>query len=254
MTFGLSVEADRAVQQMAERATAAPVMSWGQVELLCLTMLWSAAAAAWAGFVRWLRGDAGRSTASAIAAIGAMALAAKYLLVDTLMFRIDGPPATVAIGGNIQVIAGIVVFALLAMAWFLSGRRNPGLKPPAWIGALGLIAAILPLWICSLEIDRWAERQTIAADWMARHVGWSVCWSIYAIVMVIGGFKFRAAAMRYFGLGLFALTLLKVVTVDMSAASTGLRILSFFGLGLLLLATSVVYGKVSPKLLAATKI
>jgi uncharacterized membrane protein len=35
----------------------------------------------------------------------------------------------------------------------------------------------------------------------------------------------------------------------MSEISTGYRILSFLGLGLLMLGTSVLYGKLSPKLL-----
>jgi len=63
------------------------------------------------------------------------------------------------------------------------------------------------------------------------------------------GFRVRQAPIRYFGLFLFALTLLKVVVIDLSAASTGYRILSFVGLGALLLGTSVLYGKVSPVLL-----
>ena len=50
-------------------------------------------------------------------------------------------------------------------------------------------------------------------------------------------------------LALFAVTLLKVVTIDMSQVSTGYRILSFVGLGGLLLVTSVLYGKLSPVLL-----
>jgi uncharacterized membrane protein len=42
---------------------------------------------------------------------------------------------------------------------------------------------------------------------------------------------------------------LKVVLVDLSSAGTGWRILSFIGLGVLLLGTSVLYGKFSPVLL-----
>ena len=40
-----------------------------------------------------------------------------------------------------------------------------------------------------------------------------------------------------------------VVTVNLGQVSTGYRILSFLGLGLLMLGTSVLYGKLSPKLL-----
>ena len=42
---------------------------------------------------------------------------------------------------------------------------------------------------------------------------------------------------------------LKVVFVDLAHAGQGYRVLSFLGLGLLLLGTSVLYGKLSPRLL-----
>ena len=70
--------------------------------------------------------------------------------------------------------------------------------------------------------------------------------------MCLSGFRFRTAGLRYFGLGLFAVTLLKVVLLDMSQVQTGYRVLSFLGLGLLLMGTSVLYGKLSPMLLRKT--
>ena len=48
---------------------------------------------------------------------------------------------------------------------------------------------------------------------------------------------------------LFAVTLLKVTAFDLSQVRFGYRILSFLGLGLLLLATSVLYGRLGPRLL-----
>jgi len=65
---------------------------------------------------------------------------------------------------------------------------------------------------------------------------------------VAGGFRFRAPALRYFGLALFAVTLLKVVLVDMEQVSAGYRFLSFLGLGGLLMGTSVLYGKIGASL------
>ena len=63
------------------------------------------------------------------------------------------------------------------------------------------------------------------------------------------GFKTRFAGLRYFGLTLLAMALMKIVVIDMRQVSTGYRILSFMGVGLLMLGTSVLYGKVSPRLL-----
>ena len=69
-------------------------------------------------------------------------------------------------------------------------------------------------------------------------------------ILVVIGFRTWIAGSRYFGLALLAIALGKVVLFDLQGAGRGYRILSFLGLGALLLMTSVVYGKLSPKLLA----
>jgi uncharacterized membrane protein len=83
----------------------------------------------------------------------------------------------------------------------------------------------------------------------AGQVAISVFWSIYALGCIVLGFAIRLAGLRYFGLALFAITAAKVVFIDLSTIETGYRVLSFLGLGLLLLGTSVLYGKLSPILL-----
>ena len=60
--------------------------------------------------------------------------------------------------------------------------------------------------------------------------------------------ELRNVGLRYFGLALLAITLLKVVLIDMSQVQTGYRILSFMALGGILLGTSVLYGKLTPRL------
>ena len=45
------------------------------------------------------------------------------------------------------------------------------------------------------------------------------------------------------------MTLVKVTVLDLSHVRYGYRVLSFLGLGAILLITSVMYGKISPLLL-----
>jgi uncharacterized membrane protein len=115
---------------------------------------------------------------------------------------------------------------------------------------------LVVLWGGTLEIDRAFERLIAARSTgvfrdprLAKQVAFSIFWSVFAVSAVVAGFRFRTAGLRYFGLGLFAVTLLKVVLLDMSQVQTGYRVLSFLGLGLLLMGTSVLYGKLSPVLL-----
>jgi uncharacterized membrane protein len=121
----------------------------------------------------------------------------------------------------------------------------------------GFMAVLLGLWLVSVEIDRYFDARAAAAATTAaatefvraKQVALSIVWSVYAIGCVAAGFAMRVAGLRYFGLGLFALTVGKVMVVDLQWLQTGYRILSFLGLGLLLLGTSVLYGKLSPLLL-----
>ena len=71
-----------------------------------------------------------------------------------------------------------------------------------------------------------------------------------AIGLVAIGFAVRAALSRYAGLALLAVTLLKVLVVDMSGAAYIYRVMSFVGVGLLFVLTSIAYARLSPRLLA----
>jgi hypothetical protein len=121
----------------------------------------------------------------------------------------------------------------------------------------GFGAVLVGLWLVSVEIDRYFDAraaatasQAQAAEFLrAKQVALSIVWSVYAVGCVAAGFAMRVAGLRYFGLALFALTVVKVMLVDLQSLQTGYRILSFLGLGLLLLGTSVLYGKLSPLLL-----
>jgi uncharacterized membrane protein len=64
---------------------------------------------------------------------------------------------------------------------------------------------------------------------------------IFGVVLLSLGFMRRSAFLRWQALVLLAVSIAKVFLVDMSELSQGYRILSFLGLGVLLLAVSFVY-------------
>jgi uncharacterized membrane protein len=182
-------------------------------------------------------------------------LAVKYLVLDTLFYRLLKGPAPAVVAANLQTFCGTIVFASLVLVrWFFTDADPRDHAARKLARAAGAAAVILLLWLGTLEIDRaflrWpAVMGRFADPALAEQVALSIFWSAFAIGCVVGGFALRTAGLRYFGLALFALTLLKVGVVDLRNAETGYRILSFMGLGALLLVTSVVYGKLSPKLL-----
>jgi uncharacterized membrane protein len=189
-------------------------------------------------------------------------VAIKYMTLDGVLWRFShDAPDQWGIVSWLEVICAVVVLAGLILPAVLplpAIAETSGHARRLRQSAAGVAVALLL--ICgTLEVDQVfslaSMRQSLSHPDLAEHVAMSIFWSIYAVACLAAGFWKRVANLRYFALALLALTLLKVVVVDLSHAEYGYRVLSFIGLGLLLLGTSVMYGKVSPKLLgkATTK-
>jgi hypothetical protein len=259
--IGLSFEIDRFVEAAAPGAIVWP--AW-QFKQMSWTVLWTLSVCAFLAVSRmlepvdrlrpgWVRGAE---------ALG-VAIAVKYLLVDTLLFRVAHRVPLAPAVVNFQSFTALVVVAgMIAVSYLMTrdrGDDNAGGHAGharTVLGVAGFLAVLVVLWGGTLEIDRAFERLIAARSTgvfrdprLAKQVAFSIFWSVFAVSAVVAGFRFRTAGLRYFGLGLFAVTLLKVVLLDMSQVQTGYRVLSFLGLGLLLMGTSVLYGKLSPVLL-----
>jgi uncharacterized membrane protein len=70
---------------------------------------------------------------------------------------------------------------------------------------------------------------------------YSAWFMVFGAVLLGAGFGRKSAFLRWQGLILLAVAVGKVFLVDMSTLSQGYRVLSFLGLGALLLAVSFVY-------------
>jgi uncharacterized membrane protein len=69
----------------------------------------------------------------------------------------------------------------------------------------------------------------------------SVLWALFSISLIGIGFRWRLRPARVLAIVLFAVTLLKVLLVDMAQAATPFRILSSIVLGLILIGASYLY-------------
>jgi uncharacterized membrane protein len=250
MTIGISSEIDRLVERRA-LAGGGPWHS-GQLKQLLFSMVWPLAACGQLLLARQVE-PSPEGRAAWLRRFGwvPVLVAIKYLLVDTLYYRAEYSPALVGVLLNLQVVAALIVLGSLVAVWFLADG-GPG--DQAYRKVTTFLCVLLLLWTGCLEIDRAFVKLAASgvpaanAD-LARQVALSIYAAVFAIASVAAGFRVRSTALRYFGLALFAFTLLKVVFVDLAHAGQGYRVLSFMGLGLLLLGTSVLYGKLSPRLL-----
>lgn len=252
VAIALTAEIDRVI----EAARGSWISPWnpGHIKQLCWTMLWSVSLLG-LGATLWRMTDqpARRHRQMGALSVFAALLVGKYIIFDTLAWRLFRWTAPGAFIANLEALTALVLLGVLAAAaWALRtnarllGRQSVG-------GPVVILAAVaLVLYAGTLEIDR-AFAQFGGRALIGKQVAWSIWWSIVAIGSVAMGFALRTRTLRYAGLGLFALTVVKVFIVDLQNVGTGWRTLSFIGLGLLLMGTSVLYGKFSPRILAARR-
>jgi uncharacterized membrane protein len=115
-----------------------------------------------------------------------------------------------------------------------------------------LLIAIGTLWfIMSVETFTYFRAQAFALkeDDGIRHKLWlgqmalSILWSVYAGALAAIGFVRRSAAVRWASLGLFGVTVIKVMLVDIAQLKQLYRIIAFLVLGVLLLIVAWGYHK-----------
>ena len=115
-----------------------------------------------------------------------------------------------------------------------------------------LVVALITLWfLMTVEAYTYfaarAALQKTADAYQHEHwlgqMALSVLWSIYAAVLAAVGFVRRSPAIRWAALSLFALTVVKVMLVDIAVLQQLYRIIAFLVLGLLLLVVTWGYHK-----------
>jgi uncharacterized membrane protein len=85
------------------------------------------------------------------------------------------------------------------------------------------------------------------ARWVCQ-MSLSVTWGAYAIAMLAIGFWRKVRSLRLAALGLFGLTALKLVLIDMAKIQEVYRIISFLVLGVLMIGASYLYHRVEKRL------
>ena len=162
------------------------------------------------------------------------------------------PPFTPVL--NKYFLASLFVTACLfaaALVYQRLGERKDALARTFQL--VLLIVAIATMWfIMTIETSSFfnVRANRLRAPEDIRHQRWlgqmalSVLWSVYAAVLMAVGFIKRTGAVRWAALSLFALTIVKVMLVDIAVLRQLYRIIAFLVLGLLLLVVAWGYHRV----------
>ena len=203
---------------------------------------WIAVGWAAQGLVLWGFGLRIRSLAVRVMGAAFLALAAgRLLFVDTFaggpkhawpfvpLFNSYGTPA-------IGVVAAIVAASALS---YLYRPRRLSLDFVAM--RLLSVAGFLLLWmVLSIEVfDYFREFEGRMSQ-----TALSVLWALYAVATLLVGFRFGSRPLRWLALGVFALTLGKVVLIDTAALEGFYRVTAYLVLAVVMGAAAWSYQKV----------
>ena len=135
----------------------------------------------------------------------------------------------------------LIVAAIWTAARFERRLNNdaPASQPLASV-AMG-IGTLLLFVTSSLEVARLSEELFSARSGLREAV--SIWWGLFAIALLVLGFKRNVNILRYTGLGLLALAAVKAVLFDLASVSAVWRAMSFLILGLLMLGVGLVYAR-----------
>jgi hypothetical protein len=143
------------------------------------------------------------------------------------------------------LIAAAFVGAVLLAAWFI--KRAGDVKEGRFrLSAMLVLGALVLVWVLlSEQIYQyfWCKNQYVQAmeNWrFLSQMYISVAWAIYAAVLIVLGFVFRTAGIRYLSLLIFAVLLGKI-NLDIWHLGTEYRIATFLTTGLILVGVSLLY-------------
>jgi uncharacterized membrane protein len=197
-----------------------------------ITMAWAVEGAVlvWSGLrakTVWLRG-----VGVFLIVVAAFRLAAFPIHADQLLF--NGRFATFA-----------VVVASFACCYYFARSESLelGESEKTVFAVIGVGANVYALWALSLEAwDLFGRMQTLGIDRsLAQQLALSLVWTVYAAALLLAGIRGNSAALRWQGLTLIGLVVVKVFLIDLSSLERFYRIVSFLILGVVLLVISFLY-------------
>jgi len=159
---------------------------------------------------------------------------------------------------NIRALVLVLTAGLLAWCLVSIGRHGPpsvwqkvtqwGVNPAIW---LRVMLVVVTLSLISGEIRDYFERAIALRDEEGslaltdlenlKQVCLSCAWLGYSIVLMGAGLLRRVRSLRIIAMVLFGIAILKIFFYDLSFLETLYRIISFIGLGIILLTVSYLY-------------
>lgn len=150
---------------------------------------------------------------------------------------------------------GLCILAMLPTLKNFVDQKNRLLK------AYYILLHVTVIALLSFELSQWyvyfgfsKEEDYVNEVLNAWKTGFSLLWGIYAMAMIVYGIYRRSRYLRFFGITLLGITLLKLFVNDLTYNTNLSKTLAFLGLGILLLLIAFLYQKFKDVILADDEI
>lgn len=173
-----------------------------------------------------------------------LAAAAFLGLAISRTLLVEAPPSSLFDGVEEFGNAAAAIAACAGAAFVLA--RCARQLEPAGARAAALAGATALVYLGSVAIAAAAGIDSEGQVTQAGQVWLSAFWTVTGLGAVVFGLIRRKGSVRLAGLALLGVAIVKVWTYDLSELEELARVLSFVGLGLLLLAGAFAYGRIKP--------
>ena len=162
----------------------------------------------------------------------------------------SAPPVSLVTGlaGPLDALVALGAVAAAAIAGASSLEPLHPRMRPALLGAAGVTALYLAsgLVVTPFESADAVDSTLLSAHQQGQMV-LSVFWALAGVGVLVTGLQRDLHALRVAGLALLGVTVAKVFLFDLATLSSMYRVVSFIGLGLLLLAGAFVWQRLRPR-------
>jgi uncharacterized membrane protein len=182
---------------------------------------------------------------------GAVALV--FLVTAAGHGLVQSAPPVSLVTGLADPLDAVVALGAVAAAVIGAASALETLHPnarPALLGAAGVTLLYLGsgLVVTPFESGEAVDSALLSAHQQGQMV-LSVFWALVGVAVLVTGLQRDLHALRLAGLALLGVTVTKVFVFDLATLSSMYRVVSFIGLGLLLLAGAFVWQRLRPRTL-----
>ena len=165
------------------------------------------------------------------------------LAVERLLTSFLETPANFTALFNTRSVATLFVVALgYALVWMFS-RSNIPAAGRVRAGLHVVISFLTVMWVTAEITSYWEVRYLSSQAHLYEQMMLSLAWGSYGALLILLGMRHSYAPVRYIGMTILAVTVLKVFFYDLWELGGIYRVIGFLGFGVLLVLVSYLYQK-----------